>query len=182
MGRVSVVSLTLNKLPVTRRCFMSLLNSDEPEWEFVIVDNGSTDGTREWLHEFVALASAKGVSVKLVFNDSNVGCSTARNQGVEASSGEYVVFVDNDIALRSRGWLGQMIDVLDASADGGMVGPKLVYPFGQHRIQCAGAAVTLSFRRPHETKAQSCGVRIGTYESDGEGTSDSGPGQVPRDA
>ena len=143
---VSVVTLTHNKLDYTRRCLTGLLETSYSPWELVVVDNGSTDGTREWLGEFRLAAEKSGVSVVIIANDGNIGCSTARNQGAERARGERVVFMDNDVALRRRDWLAGLGACLDRHDDAGIVGPKLVYPFPPHAIQCAGAAVSPSGR------------------------------------
>ena len=138
----SVVTLTHNKLDYTRRCLGSLLRTAGDPWELIVVDNGSTDGTREWLETFKSEGAAHGVDVRLVCNATNVGCSTARNQGRAAAVGRNVVFVDNDVALRSRHWLDQLGRALAVDHTVGIVGPKLVYPFGPHDIQFAGGAVS----------------------------------------
>ncbi|HBC86274.1 MAG TPA: hypothetical protein DCZ94_04895 [Lentisphaeria bacterium] len=145
MPKISVVILSHNKIDYTRTCIHSLLSTDYPDWELVIIDNGSTDGTAEWLKEFQEEAENHNVHVQLIFNSGNIGCSTARNQGIKASTGELIAFCDNDIALRNRSWLKVMAEDLQAS-DIGMVGPKLIYPFEPYDIQCAGAAVTKSGR------------------------------------
>ena len=139
--KISVVILSHNKIDYTRTCIHSLLETDYPDWELVIVDNGSDDGTVEWLKKFHNEAKNHNIPVTLIFNSGNIGCSTARNQGIEASSGELIAFCDNDIALRNRNWLKLMAkDLADPSV--GMVGPKIIYPFEPFNIQCAGAAVT----------------------------------------
>ncbi len=143
--KASVVILSLNKIDYTRTCIRSLLSTDYPEWELVIIDNGSTDGSVEWLKEFRKEAEGCGVNVRLIFNNGNIGCSTARNQGIEAAQGKLICFCDNDIALRSRSWLRIMAEDL-SPADIGMVGPKIIYPFEPFDIQCAGAAVTKAGR------------------------------------
>ena len=139
---ISVVVLTHNKAACTRRCLGSLLQTRYAPWELVVVDNGSTDGTREWLESFRGEADQAGVAVTLVFNDGNIGCSTARNQGLARARGAHVAFLDNDVALRKRNWLERLRAALDAQADAAMIGPKLVYPYPPYDIQCAGAAVS----------------------------------------
>ncbi len=143
---ITLVILTHNKADCTRRCMGSLLQTDGPAWELVVVDNGSTDGTRAWLETFRDEAARAGVEVSLIFNDGNIGCSTARNQGLARARGRLVAFLDNDVALRQRSWLRRLRDALDAQADAVMIGPKLVYPYPPHAIQCAGAAVSPSGR------------------------------------
>jgi O-antigen biosynthesis protein len=142
----SVVTLTFNKLACTRRCLESLLATAGRPWELIVVENGSTDGTAEWLPGFRDRAAAAGVRVVPVMNRRNVGCSTARNQGIAAASGERVVFVDNDVALRSRGWLERLGRCLEENPRAGIVGPKLIYPFEPFAIQFAGGEVSRSGR------------------------------------
>ena len=143
---VSVVTLTHNKLEYTSRCLASLLSTAYAPWELVVVDNGSSDGTPAWVAEFRDTAAAIGVNVRLIRNACNIGCSTARNQGAAASTGARLVFMDNDVALRSRGWLARLGATLDADPQVGIVGPKLVYPVAPHRIQCAGVGISRTGR------------------------------------
>jgi GT2 family glycosyltransferase len=143
--KISVVILSHNKIDYTRTCIHSLLGTDYPDWELIIIDNGSTDGTVEWLNTFRKEAKNDNIHVKLILNSGNIGCSTARNQGIEAAAGELIAFCDNDIALRNRNWLRVMSEDLQAP-DIGMVGPKIIFPFEPFNIQCAGAAVTPSGR------------------------------------
>ena len=143
---VSVVTLTRNKIECTRRCLVSMLQTEYAPWEMIVVDNGSSDGTREWLPVFQAQAVAAGVQVTLVLNPGNTGCSTARNQGIAKARGAKVVFVDNDVALRCRSWLTKLGACLDRDGTVGMAGPKLIYPCAPFAIQCAGAAVSPSGR------------------------------------
>ena len=144
--RISVITLVHNKLPVTRRCLSSWLGSTGAEWELIVVDNGSTDGTGDWLAEFARPAAARGVAVRAIRNSRNIGCSTARNQAIAEARGERLVFVDNDVALRSRGWLAGLDKALEGEAGAVAVGPKLVYPFPPFDIQCAGVAISPSGR------------------------------------
>ena len=143
---ISVVTLTHNKFEYTKLCLTSLLSTDYAPWELVVVDNGSTDGTREWLESFAKTASDAGVTLKTVLHDQNIGCATARNAGAAASAGDKIVFQDNDVALRSRQWLSVLAAQLDADERNAIVGPKIVYPFEPYDIQCAGVAISPSGR------------------------------------
>ena len=137
----SVITLTHNKIKVTRKCLDTLLDTVHPAWELIVVDNGSTDGTCSWLEGFREKAAARNIAVKLIFNSGNIGCSTARNQGAAAASGTLLTFIDNDIALRSRHWLTTLGRPIQNEPRVAMTGPKLVYPLPPYRIQCAGAGV-----------------------------------------
>jgi GT2 family glycosyltransferase len=152
----SVITLTHNKLACTRRCLPSLLAAQGVPWELIVVDNGSTDGTPDWIAgELTRTASDAGVKVTLIRNTGNIGCSTARNQGAAAARGSRLAFIDNDVALRSRRWLALLGENFDADASVGVVGPKLVYPLPPHPIQCAGVGISRTGRVLFRGRGQS---------------------------
>ncbi len=102
---ISIVIPSMNKIYYTRRCLDSLLSTAGVEFEFIIVDNGSTDGTAEYLLEFRRRALEREIGVTLLCNDHNVGACTARNQAIHLCRGSEIAFLDNDIVLRDRHWL-----------------------------------------------------------------------------
>lgn len=147
LAPVSVVVVNYNKLPYSRLCLEGLLASEPRPAQVICIDNGSTDGTVEYLKaEFRELAHAAGVAYELIANESNVGACTARNQGLERVTQSLIAFCDNDLAVRSRNWLAVLQAALDAQERNGIVGPKLVYPFEPHNIECAGAAISRTGR------------------------------------
>jgi GT2 family glycosyltransferase len=139
---VSVITLTHNKRQVTQKCLTSLLESTGIDWELIVVDNGSTDDTLAWLDGFSGQAANRGVTLTVLPNPDNVGCSTARNQGAAQARGSKLVFMDNDVALRSPGWLADLSQAVDSLPGAVVAGPKLVYPFAPYNIQCAGVAIS----------------------------------------
>jgi O-antigen biosynthesis protein len=147
--RYSVIALTYNQLAVTRRCLTALVRdtvSDAP-WELLVVDNGSSDDTPRWVaDELGPFGSARGVPVRLLRNAENVGCSLARNQGIAAATGDFLVFNDNDVTPRTRAWLPRLREAIESAPDVGLAGPKLVYPTPGAAIQCAGVGIS---RRGH---------------------------------
>lgn len=89
-----------NQVEYTRGCLESLQPDLAAGAEVVLVNNGSTDGTRE------LLATLKDATV--VSNDTNRGCAAAWNQGVAAASREWIVVLNNDVVL-GPDWLKGMI-------------------------------------------------------------------------
>ncbi|MCI4066783.1 glycosyltransferase family 2 protein [Micromonospora sp. R77] len=87
---VSVVIPVYNAAKTLRRCLESVAAQTHPPVEVLVVDDGSTDGSR-------AVAASAGVRV--LAQPVNGGVSAARNAGVAASTGEVVFFVDSDVAL-----------------------------------------------------------------------------------
>lgn len=141
MTDATLIVVNYNKAPYTRACLESVLAAEPVPTQIVAIDNGSTDGTREYLEEcFPELAEKQGVSFELITNPENIGACTARNQGLERAEGRYIAFLDNDVLVRTQRWLAGLIETLEMSEDVGIVGPKLVYPFPPYRIQEAGVA------------------------------------------
>lgn len=91
----SIVIPVHDQLGFTKGCLASL-REHAADSEIVVVDNGSTDGTAEYL------TAQAGIAV--IRNAENRGCAPAWNQGVAASGGEWVVILNNDVIV-TAGWL-----------------------------------------------------------------------------
>lgn len=90
---VSVVVVTYNNVGLTRACLRRLAEVTEwPNYETVIVDNGSSDSTPDFLR---ALAAAHPRTT-LILNSDNRGFASANNQGLAEVSGDYLVLLNND--------------------------------------------------------------------------------------
>lgn len=139
---ISIVIPSLNKLAYTQRCLDSLLRTVGVEIEFVIVDNGSADGTAEYLLDFRTRAGAAGIPTTVLFNDRNVGACTARNQAIGLCRGSEIAFLDNDIVLRDRRWLQVLRETLYSDDRIAMVTPKLLFPFAPYNIEHVGIAIS----------------------------------------
>jgi len=139
----SLIVVSYNKRDYTGLCLESLLKGDPRPSQIVVVDNGSTDGSVPYLQdEYSPLAERAGVCFELIRNESNVGACTARNQGLERVRGDYVAFLDNDTAVRTKSWLAILMATLRDEPEAGIVGPKLVFPFPPFDIEHAGAAIS----------------------------------------
>ncbi len=138
MTDVSILILASNKCAYTRRGLQSLFHSTLRPFQVVLVDNGSTDETPQVFDEFAARASREEISVKRLRFDANAGAIVGRNRGMELMDGRYWVFLDNDVSVRSRGWLEGLRAELERDPRVGMAGAKLIYPLPPHNIHCAG--------------------------------------------
>lgn len=114
-GLVSVVVPVWNQLEHTRACLASVRRSTPAPYEIVVVDNGSTDGTRAWL--------AAQRDLVVVTNAENRGFAAACNQGIAASRGETVVLLNNDTVV-PRFWVEGLRRALDTDSRVGAVGPR----------------------------------------------------------
>lgn len=126
----SLIILTYNNLEYTQQCLESIYTfTDAPEFEVILVDNASSDGTPEFL---VAFAS-QHPDVQLILNSSNTGFAHGNNQAASAAHGDYLVFLNNDIVV-TRGWLAGLINHLQADTVG-MVGPVTNFAGNESRIR-----------------------------------------------
>jgi len=121
---LSVVVVSWNVRDLLRRCLASIASSalQRLTIETIVVDNASTDGSQEMLsQEFPA--------TRLIANSSNLGFASACNQGLAASSGRYVLFLNPDTEI-----VGDALSVLarrmDAHSEWAVSGPRLVYGDG----------------------------------------------------
>lgn len=140
--RIAILLLAHNKAAYTQRCLNSLLRSTLRPFQIVLADNGSTDETPQVMDAFERRASSERIAVERLRFDENVGAIEGRNRGMERLAGDYWVWMDNDIVVRSRSWLQRLHAVLAQDGKVGVVGPKLVYANAPHDIQCAGCEVT----------------------------------------
>ena len=127
--KVSLVILTYNNLNYTRQCLESIYaKTAYPNFEVIIVDNASTDGTQDYLINF----SASHPNCRILLNPENRGFSAGNNQGVAASDGEYLVFLNNDVVV-TPGWLSRLLAHLRDPAVGA-VGPVTNFAGNESRI------------------------------------------------
>lgn len=121
----SIIIPLFDRVDLTLACIDAIEdNTDHNDYELILVDNGSSDQT-----------ALMDVSVR---NPRNRGFAVACNQGARASTGDVLVFLNNDTEVQP-GWLGPLLDAMP-----GVAGPKLVYPDGS--IQSAG--ITVDFSQP----------------------------------
>ncbi len=94
----SVVIPTYNRKPILEKCLRALENQnyDPPimDYEVIVVDDGSTDGTVPWLE-----ANATEFPHVQLLPQSHQGPAAARNLGVEASKGDFIIFIDSDLVV-----------------------------------------------------------------------------------
>lgn len=118
----SIVILTLNQLGNTRLCLESIERHTPLPHELIIVDNGSTDGTVDYLRDYMA----RHTNVCVVVNSFNRGFAAGNNQGLFLARGEYVLLINNDTIV-PHGWLARMLSVLERRPEAGLVGPMSNY-------------------------------------------------------
>ena len=133
--RASVVIPTWNGRALLEAALESLRAQTFRDFETVVVDNGSRDGTVEMLR-------AEFPEVVIVEFPENRGFAVAVNAGVRAARGRYVMLLNND-AEAEPGWLGALVAVLDRRPEIGSVASKMVTARDPAVLDSAGAAMGL---------------------------------------
>jgi glycosyltransferase involved in cell wall biosynthesis len=113
--RVSVVIPVHNREPYIGAAIASVLAQTFGDFELLVIDDGSTDGTRDVVRSF------RDQRIRLLCQASNRGIAKTRNAGVDAARGDYLAFLDSDdVALPDR--LAAQVDFLDHHPDHAAVG------------------------------------------------------------
>ena len=153
MKKVAVVLLSWNGRHHLEICLPALASQKDPgvEWEIVVLDNGSTDGTADWLRRY----SSGGPKVRLIASPVNLGFCAGNNRlAAETSDADALALLNND-TRPEPGWLAALVDALRSAPDDvAAVSGKIVdwegerLDFGRGVMTFDGHAFQLDFRRP----------------------------------
>jgi GT2 family glycosyltransferase len=128
---VSVVIPNLNGRALLGDCLASLERQSFKDFEVILVDNGSSDGSVKFVRaEFPWLA-------KIIENPANLGFAKACNLGIEASEGAYIALLNNDTEAHPS-WLAEAVRAAEANADAGMFACKTLMYDRRDVIDTAG--------------------------------------------
>lgn len=134
---ISIIIPTRDATDYVQRCLNSVLQcSSYQHFEIIVVDNGSTDPA---LHSYLQAVCHQDVRVSVLRDDRPFNYSALNNHAVTQARGEWICFLNNDIALITADWLEQMLAVVQQHPQVGVVGAKLYY--ADDTIQHAGVIV-----------------------------------------
>jgi GT2 family glycosyltransferase len=128
--RISVVVCSRNGAATIGKCMAGVAALDYPDFEAIVVDDGSTDATAEIVGEFPG--------VRLI-RTAHRGLSAARNAGLAAASGELVAYLDDD-ARPDPGWLRYLARAFASSSHAGIGGPNIPPPMSRAVAQAIAKA------------------------------------------
>jgi len=114
---VSVVIPTYNRVEYLKKALKSLLNQSYMPNEIIVIDDGSTDGTKEFLMSI----SKKNKLIKYYFQ-KNGGPSKARNLGIKNAKGDIICFFDDD-EIANKDWIKEIVQSFESEDIGGVGGP-----------------------------------------------------------
>ncbi len=156
---ISVIVVNWNRCSLLRRCLESVVAQKGVQFETIVVDNGSSDGS-------AGMVEREFPSVRLILNPENRGFCAANNQGIRAARGDYIALLNNDAEARP-GWLSALREIFDRCGDEfGMAASKilvyedpsridkaghLIYPDGQNRGRGTGETDSGQYDAVEET-------------------------------
>ena len=117
--KVSIVVPNWNGMRFVGMCLDSLAQLDFKDYEIIVIDNGSTDGSREMIEE-------KYPEVRLLKLPDNMGFAIACNEGIKASNAEYIVLLNNDIEV-TPDWLRELYEGMERHPECGMGTTKMMF-------------------------------------------------------
>lgn len=132
---LSIIIVSYNTKDITRSCLDSLrkwLVGDN--WEIIVVDNGSTDGSVEMLKEFP--------DITRIFNKNNLGFAKANNKGIKIAKGKYILLLNSDTEIREDS-LETMLRFMDGHPKAGAATCRVELPGGSIDPACHRGFPTL---------------------------------------
>lgn len=115
---VSIIIANWNGGQILDDCLSSLSKIDYKNWDLILVDNGSTDDSQNFLYKY------KTLKFKLIQNSKNVGFAKANNQGFEISKGKYILLLNNDTKVE-KSFLTDLVNKMEVDKSIGVIQPKI---------------------------------------------------------
>jgi GT2 family glycosyltransferase len=132
----SVIVVNTNELHHLRDCLPTLMRQTHPYYEVLLVDNGSTDGSLEYVTQTFP-------GVRIVANGANLGYAGANNVGFAQALGEYIAVLNPDTLL-DENWLLELTKPFLADPTVGLTTPKILLASEPTRLNACGNDVTLT--------------------------------------
>lgn len=131
---LSVIITNWNGKKFLEECLNSLQDQTYTHFETILVDNGSTDGSVEFVRERYEKF------VRIIRNETNLGFAGGNNVGIRAATGEFIVLLNNDTWADPR-WLEELVHAIDADPIIGMWGSKIYSYYRRDRIEAVGELI-----------------------------------------
>jgi len=127
---VSIIIVNFNGKELLERCLTSLLTTNYPNFEIIVVDNASTDGSVQSIKKLFSSCP----SIKIVENHENSGHAEGCNIGARVARGSYLVFLDSDTELKAEDWLWELVKVMESDESVGLAQAKVVLGKDKRRL------------------------------------------------
>lgn len=132
LPKIAVVLLNWNGKHFLQQFLPSVLLSDYPNYEVIIVDNGSSDGSVEFVH-------AHYPAIRLIRFEQNMGFARGYNEALKQVESDYYVLLNSDVEV-TKNWLEPMVRLLESDPSIAACQPKLLSFNNKKLFEYAGAA------------------------------------------
>jgi len=133
---VSVIIVNYNGMVYLDECLSSLLAQTHPAIEIIFVDNGSSDGSCEYIMKNFP-------SVKIITNNENLGFAKGNNIGIKVAKGQLIATLNNDTTVTSR-WVEELVGAINSDANVGMCASKMLFMKNAELINSTGICISRS--------------------------------------
>jgi GT2 family glycosyltransferase len=130
---ISVVIINHNGKDYIKECLETVFKTNYPNFEVILVDNASTDGSLTLIMELFGSYPC----LKIVYNTKNIGLAGGRNVGAKYSKGKYIVFLDHDTKVDPN-WLKELVTVMEEDPSIGAAQCKFLLMDDPKRFDSAG--------------------------------------------
>lgn len=135
--KVSIIILNWNGGEDVIECLKSVKDIDYPDYEVLVVDNGSTDNSVEEIRNSFP-------DIKLIQNHENLGFAGGNNVGIRAAIGDYVMLLNDDTVV-GKSILKNLVKAMESNENIGIAGPMILYYNEPDKIWCAGSKLNFGY-------------------------------------
>lgn len=136
--KADIIIPVYNQLKHTRRCLWSIEAHTVAPYQLIVVDNGSTDGTGDYLWGI-----EQEMGLHIITNEVNLGFARAANMGIEVGDSPYAILLNNDVEVY-HGWLTTLITAMEDNP----------------HVGAMGVLSTAKTQATYEGRFYPCGVRV----------------------
>jgi len=136
--KVFIIILNWNNWPDVLECLESLKDNDYPNYQVVIVDNGSK-----------IRPELPSSDIKIIYNQENLGFSGGNNVGIKyalENNADYVLLLNDDTVV-SRDFLSKLVEIGESNENIGLIGPKIYFYENKNKIWSAGGKINWLYNK-----------------------------------
>jgi len=157
LKKVTAIIVNWNDKDVIGKCIRSLLDQDRTEIDIIVSDNGSNDGSVDFIRR-------QFPSIHIIENGKNLGFGSAVNRGLALARGDYLIFLNSDLILDSK-CIGELAKFLDSDSTVGGVIPKILHVDRQDTVNSLGVLINYTGIAYPNLLGQKNPKRIEPFES-----------------
>jgi GT2 family glycosyltransferase len=134
--KVSIIIVNTNELHHLRRCLPSIINQHYSNYEVLVIDNASTDGSINYIGENYP-------NIRVIRNKTNLGYAGANNVGFHLADQKYIAVLNPDTEV-DPDWLQELVAALESNKKAGLATPKILLMDNPQLINACGNNITYS--------------------------------------